>query len=84
MRSGSVEGYLVQPVQKGPESGSGILILVDNIDEEHRRLAQNSVKLGAVTLMTEAIEFGDAHAYLQGLADVKGIRVLCRRPSNCP
>ena len=80
VRSGAVQGYLVHPVRTGTESGRGILMLVETIDDANRGAARASTAKGATVFVTESREIAIATAYLNGLAGMKPVAVECRPP----
>jgi hypothetical protein len=74
-------GYLVKPQQLPVPA---ILLLVDTLDDATRKTADDLARGGSVTLAVEAAtETERARAYLNNLADTRGVSDRCLRLDGC-
>ena len=76
-----LRGYLVKPhVLPAP----GVLLLVDQINEQTRQHATTQATEGRVALAVETdTPTTRAQAYLDALADTRGVTVTCLRERGC-
>ncbi len=76
-----LRGYLVKPQQ---ERAGGVLLLVEQLDETSRGLADALARSGEVALaIDEQTDTARAQAYLLALPEAQSVRQSCHR-TRCP
>jgi hypothetical protein len=80
VQHGQVTGYIAMHRTQVKANGEGVITLVDTIDDEAKRAAENRAQKGVTVLAIEPhTDIGESKSYLMGFSGIERVIVDCLR-----